>query len=296
MGGDTALRRQIPEYHNIVPRKWLELRSKAAEGSFAGELCVACGHSKMQELASNAILRSDDADACGRCRPFQRKRRVMTESSIRRCLFVLAVVAGTISPKALSANANPEEVIMEIQQLGGRVTRSANIPDSPVTIVDLYGTKATDALLNRLACFSQLETLKLTDAPVTDAGLKYLKGMTNLQELVLFGTKITDAGLEYLKGMKHLRRLDLCKTKVSNAGLQNITGLIQLQDLDLSSTKVTDAGLRHLKGMTQLQKLGLAFDSVTDAGLKNLEGLTQLHDLELGIMARSKEIATLVLT
>ena len=60
---------------------------------------------------------------------------------------------------------------------------------------------------------------------VTDAGLEQLKGFTQLQSLNLTDTKVTDAGLESLEGLKKLKSLNLTNTNVTDEGLESLEGL-----------------------------------------------------------------------
>ena len=50
----------------------------------------------------------------------------------------------------------------------------------------------TDAGLEHLQGFTELQVLYLGDINVTDAGLERLKGLSNLKELLLGDTKVTD--------------------------------------------------------------------------------------------------------
>ena len=115
-----------------------------------------------------------------------------------------------------------EEAVAAIKRLGGKVEVDEN---NDVVIVNLGGTK------------------------ITDAGLVYLKGMQKLKLLGLSGSKITDAGMAHLKGLTKLEGLDLKGTKVTDAGLAhlNLKGLRNLGYLVLRNTYVTAAGIKKLQ-------------------------------------------------
>ena len=60
-------------------------------------------------------------------------------------------------------------------------------------------SQATDADLEHLKRFSQLQVLALDRTQVTDAGLEHLKGLTQLQRLSLDRTQVTDEGVKKLQ-------------------------------------------------------------------------------------------------
>jgi Leucine-rich repeat (LRR) protein len=86
-----------------------------------------------------------------------------------------------------------------------------------VTIVNLHGTKVTDAGLKELVAFENL-TFLLLGSEHTDRGLKELAAFKKLARLDLFGTKVTDAGLKELAGLKNLTELHLHGTRVTPTG------------------------------------------------------------------------------
>lgn len=109
-----------------------------------------------------------------------------------------------------------------VKEIGGQVGRDDEKPGQPIYLVDLTGTK------------------------VTDAGLKKLSGLTNLTILNLQGTEVTDAGLKSLAEHKNLSQLNLNATRVTDAGLKELAACMNLVVLELGS-KVTDAGVANLR-------------------------------------------------
>lgn len=91
-----------------------------------------------------------------------------------------------------------------------------------VKLLNLSGTKVTDAGLGYLQGFYQLSTLNLASTGVTDTGLKHLKRYYSLKTLDLSNTEVTDAGLEHLKRPFRLRKLNLTGTRVTGAGIRNL--------------------------------------------------------------------------
>ena len=123
---------------------------------------------------------------------------------------------------AAEPNAEQSKAVVEIQQLGGRVTMDEKSPGKPVIAVELGMSRVTDAGLENLRGLTELRWLHLSDAAITDAGLEHLSGLTRLETLNLENTKVTDTGLEQLKGLTQLQRVDLTGTKVSDEGVKKL--------------------------------------------------------------------------
>ncbi len=157
-----------------------------------------------------------------------------------------------------------------------------------------------------LAAMTPSPELDLGNWQITDAGLEHLKEWTNMQGLGLRSTQITDAGIAHLKELTRLERLDLHDTQItfsavaelrnalpnckvenavknvrfnSDANLSKLALLPPQRQLRLYGDKITDTGLAHLQGQTELQTLELTNTGVTDAGLVYLQNLTHLRDL-----------------
>jgi hypothetical protein len=64
--------------------------------------------------------------------------------------------------------------------------------------------------------------LELRNTEVTDAGLEYLKGFNQLEQLNLENTEVTDAGLKYLNGLIQLESLDVEGTPVTDFGVMRL--------------------------------------------------------------------------
>jgi hypothetical protein len=196
---------------------------------------------------------------------------------------VVTVLAG-----GLAANGqeppDQEKAVAVVKRLGGRVEYDKKAPGQPVMEVSFLGAdkKPTDADIEGLKPLKKLRRLWIIDAEgITDAALEHITGFTELEELGLAATRITDKGLAHLKGMANLRRLEIKRTKVGDAGLAHLAGLKRLEHLDLIGTKVSDDGLRHLEGVTELRQLCLSHTTISDDGLAHLAGLTKLETLRL---------------
>ena len=64
-----------------------------------------------------------------------------------------------------------------------------------LTMLDLTGTRVSNAGLVHLGELGRLKVLWLSGTPVTDDGLVHLRGLSRLQTLRLDGTPVTDAGV-----------------------------------------------------------------------------------------------------
>lgn len=126
---------------------------------------------------------------------------------------------------------------------------------NPVLSVRLAETDVSDGDLSRIARFSQLGFLDLTDTPTTDRGVAHLSGLRHLEVLALTNTLVSDAGLPSLLPCTRLHSLDLEETGITDAGLETLLGLKNLQWLDLSGTQVTDNGVRQLANSGHLKTL-----------------------------------------
>ena len=147
----------------------------------------------------------------------------------------------------------------------------------------------TDAWLQHIARFQQLQTLDLTQCRlITDAGLGHLADLRELQNLNLSDcSKLTDVGLKLLTtSFRKLRRLDLSGcNKITDAGLLGIASLTLLQSLCLNGCEqVTGAGLEHFANtLKELQNIEFnGCDQLNDDGLKFLARLTWLKSLDIG--------------
>jgi hypothetical protein len=170
--------------------------------------------------------------------PFSVREIVMSVRGMAM-MVVMAMATGVRADELAAANT--------LDQLGGRITRDANLPGNPVVDVDLAGTRITDLWLRLLPELERVQSLNLEGTRITDAGMKELRRLTELQSLNISRTRITDAGLKELTGLKNLRTLDLDVTDVSDAGLKELKALRGLQLLRLNSTWTSEVGLKALQ-------------------------------------------------
>jgi Leucine-rich repeat (LRR) protein len=105
-----------------------------------------------------------------------------------------------VLPKAtIDTDMVGEKAVAVVEGLGGKITRDKNRPNKPVIGLNLSKARISDANVETVANFPQLETLDLSETDVTDAGLVWLRGLRQLRELDLRHTKITDAAIKELQ-------------------------------------------------------------------------------------------------
>ncbi len=136
----------------------------------------------------------------------------------------------------------------------------------------IRNVRLDDLELTRLEGLDELTLLDLTGTNATDAVLEEIRCLRHLAMLGLARTRITDAGLAQIRSLSELQILDLGRTAVTDAGLAQIQKLDQLEYLILTEINITDAGLTHLKSMKRLKTLVLTNDlTITADGVNDLQ-------------------------
>ncbi len=153
---------------------------------------------------------------------------------------------------------------------GGPLIRAlADLPPEPftLTLVELLGTKVTDAGLANFKDCKGITHLYMFETQVSDAGLAQLKNATALISVHAGRTKITDAGLENFKNCTDLLELDIVDTQVGEKGLAHLKNCTDLRYLNLQGTQIGDTGLDQLKQFSQLTFLAVQQTKVTAKGV-----------------------------
>jgi uncharacterized membrane protein/mono/diheme cytochrome c family protein len=91
-----------------------------------------------------------------------------------------------------------------------------------ITWLKLSGTAITDAALNEIGNFKNLNKLHLENTAITDHGMNALKNMPTLQYINLVGTKVTDAGLKQISSLKNIRSIYVWQSAVTLQGIEQI--------------------------------------------------------------------------
>ncbi len=141
--------------------------------------------------------------------------------------------------------------------------------DLSATLLDTaHKPRITDAGLEHVARWENLQTLRLHGLPITDEGIAQLAYLQNLRSLQLGGTQVRGAGLVALQ---ELDRLRLDATPLQDDDLSHIARLDRLEQLYLDGTNLSNTGIRHLAGMKRLRILNLHGTRVTSEGVAYLE-------------------------
>ncbi len=139
-----------------------------------------------------------------------------------------------------------------------------------LVMLDLHGSKVTDADLQPVAVCGQLRIVNLSGTKVGDAGLESLRDLENLREIWLTGTSITDEGLKVIAELSQLKSISLSRTGVTDAGIAHLKSLTALEVLHLGETEISDEGLQHLRGLRKLKTVYVTKSRVTTAGVTEL--------------------------
>ncbi len=123
--------------------------------------------------------------------------------------------AGQPAASVKKVSESPEE---RVTRLGGKIEREGSI----VTRIDFFSTPVTDADLEMLQAFPDLQSLGLSSTKITDEGLEHLVGLNKLRNLSLVYTGITDRGLIALAKLPALQNVDLLRTKVTNRSVAEL--------------------------------------------------------------------------
>jgi hypothetical protein len=182
--------------------------------------------------------------------------------------FVFAVF-GLIGIFVLASRYTTASATQAVLALGGKVNIYADL-GTELGAVDFHNRPITDADLARLHPYFFWSrgpaVLNLAGTRITDAGLAHLSGLLFLSQLDLSETAITGAGLMHLRKMGFVGRDD---------------GGIAVE-LNLSGTKIDNAALLQIAQISALSKLILTnCPSLDDAGLdalhKQRPGLSVIH-------------------
>jgi Leucine-rich repeat (LRR) protein len=201
-----------------------------------------------------------------------------------------------------------------------------------LTGIDLASTAVSNDGLARLAPLKKLRSLYVGHTErITDAGLEHLRQFPELECLLLYNMPITDLGLERLKALPKLVRIEVPETQVTAQGIASLKAAFPTAEVvwtnpgaadrkaaewvlslggsvslpargggetayvkDLppeigaviavhlgGNQQVADASLERLKEFSQLKRLYLHEARVTDDGLADLKPLKALTYLRL---------------
>lgn len=120
-----------------------------------------------------------------------------------------------------------------------------------ITLLDLGQTTFTEATLERIGTFLNLEQLRLHETPVTDEGIRHLQNLRKLAKLNLYGTAITDAGLDALRKLPSLRQVNTWGTQVSYEAAEDFMASM----IDMEKQKKLQQMIQDFQ--SELQSMGV---------------------------------------
>lgn len=201
-----------------------------------------------------------------------------------------------------------------IRELGGSFEEDKT---GNIVSADLTSTWVTDDDLGKLAEFSELRKIDLSDtkigdlgiaqlrrlkkvthfncnhcAYITDGAVAYFKHWTDLEYLNVRGSEVTSRVLEHLRAMKRLKYLDIGFSRVNDDGFDALAGLESLEELHIGGDKMSGLALPLLRLLPALKHLDVNGSQRTDSGrwglmltdvnVESIAALTQLQTLNMG--------------
>jgi hypothetical protein len=154
-----------------------------------------------------------------------------------------------------------------------------------VEALDLQDVNLTAAGLTQLQNLTRLRSLNLfRNKRLTDAAIETLVEFAELEELNISSTQITDAGLDRIsRELTELKRLNFRNSRqIVDAGLEKLLQRPELEALLCGNTSITDAGLAHLGKLSSLHELEIRKTKITNDGLLHIAKLTNLRKLNCG--------------
>ncbi len=109
---------------------------------------------------------------------------------------LLLLMTSRVRLEAQVALPAVQQQVVELESLGGRITRDA---DGTVDTITLEGPQVLDQHLTLLLAFPSVRILYLNGSNVTDSGIQQLLNLPNLEEVSLRRTKVTAAAAKELK-------------------------------------------------------------------------------------------------
>jgi hypothetical protein len=102
---------------------------------------------------------------------------------------------------------------------------------SPIIVVCLFDSAATDATLAQIEEFTALRELQICNGTVSDDGLKHLGCLASLTHLTIVNSPITNQGMTHLAHLTSLEHVNIHETHVTPEGWEHIRHLPNLTSL-----------------------------------------------------------------
>ncbi len=141
-------------------------------------------------------------------------------------------------------------------------------------------TGITYSEMLRLASWSSLESVNLSEGVMSDEGLQVLRSLRRLKTITLNCEKATDRTLIDLGDHDRLESLSMHGPTIHDASLQALAACKNLSSLSITDAgEITDAGLNSLSGLAHLRRLYFGEFHPTERNMAALGSLVQLQGL-----------------
>ena len=198
--------------------------------------------------------------------------------------------------------------VLDLPMFGVGAARSvAAIPG--LTVIELRGTKATDAAISALGECPTLEELVFNSGSkknpvVTDAGLAGLAKLKNVKRLWCEGGIVTSKGVAALEGFSKMEELNLKGSPLDDSASPHLAKLVSLTQLNVAGSKMTGKGITQVAaGATHLRHLAMDRSGITDDDIGPIAMMpellhlsiagTQVTDAGAATLSKSKSLQSL---
>ena len=174
---------------------------------------------------------------------------------------------------------DPQEVLSAFMKIphhersDADLIRLAKLPaaSDSITEMDCASAKGvTDAGIQHLAKFPNIEHLSLAGTRVTQVGMSAVSSLTRLKSLDLRGCVLNHEMLIEMVKAEHIERLVLSQTTGGEDYLETLSSLPDLRVLDISLRGISDNNLTSLANCLKLEELYLQRDPIDGSGLQFL--------------------------
>lgn len=187
-------------------------------------------------------------------------------------LLVFALLAGVVAFDQHRRNREDQRM-QRIDRLGGFV-------DHGGAFIVLGGREVTDAAMEELQRFPELEYLALPETVVTHRGIAQLRGF-NLVGLEVLRSPVSPPFYAQVATLPKLKVLKMIQTGTTDECLVQLVELPELEVLDLSNCPISTEGVGHLVTLKNLRVLSLYATNVNDDCIAHLRKLPRLKNVDL---------------
>jgi hypothetical protein len=122
-------------------------------------------------------------------------------------------------------------------------TRATRLPHNP----NLLCSQITNDGIRHLGPQPNLLVAAFAHTRITDAALETISSWPQLQSLDLRGTKVTSRGIDHLGKLERMKVLDLSSCNVDDDAVPTLCQFRSLRSLDVTKTGISGEGLRQLR-------------------------------------------------